>query len=156
MEIEGKRKPSLDDIKLSIADNETLKGGVNCEVSDNGNTKTFVTTPDGVYVTKDTDVKDDQQNSIMHQEVQDRIADRALRERFGDKAYNVVRKTLYGWAVVLAATGFCKFFFDKDLFSENVLIAITSAVTLNTFAAFLGVIRGLFPSNRKINIDDGK
>ncbi|MCY0803448.1 MULTISPECIES: hypothetical protein [Providencia] len=80
-------------------------------------------------------------------------ADRALREKFGDKAYNVVKKTLYGWAVVLIATAFCKVFFNVELFTDTVLIAITSAVTLNTFAAFLGVIRGLFPSNRGDNGD---
>lgn len=81
--------------------------------------------------------------------MQDRIADRALRERFGDKAYNVVRKTLYGWAILLVVYAFCNLFFGKEIFSDKVLIAITSAVTLNTFAAFLGVIRGLFPSGRQ-------
>ncbi|EMX6285657.1 TPA: hypothetical protein OUB44_004006 [Providencia rettgeri] len=112
--------------------------------------------PDGNSDTEILSEATEPQNLILLQEVEDRKADRDLRERFGDKAYNVVRKTLYGWAVVLAATAFCKFFFDKDIFSENVLIAITSAVTLNTFAAFLGVIRGLFPSNRKGSTDDGK
>ncbi|MEM8239940.1 hypothetical protein Q4R49_19770 [Morganella morganii subsp. sibonii] len=105
--------------------------------------------PDSPSDTEGPSTDQEPNNLILMQEVEDRKADRELRERFGDKAYNVVRKTLYGWAVVLAATAFCKFFFDKDIFSENVLIAITSAVTLNTFAAFLGVIRGLFPSNRK-------
>lgn len=99
---------------------------------------------------------DDTKKLLELEVIADRQADRDLRERFGDKAYNVVRKTLYGWAVVLAATAFCKFFFDKDIFSENVLVAITSAVTLNTFAAFLGVIRGLFPSNRKTAADEDK
>ncbi|AUU15527.1 hypothetical protein MC53_016570 [Proteus mirabilis] len=88
-------------------------------------------------------------NLILLEDIEDRKADRALREKFGDKAYNVVKKTLYGWAVVLITTAFCKLFFDKEVFTDTVLVAITSAVTLNTFAAFLGVIRGLFPSNRK-------
>ncbi|MGT5125632.1 hypothetical protein ACRWGX_10645, partial [Escherichia coli] len=35
-----------------------------------------------------------------------------------------------------------------QIFSDKVLIAITTAVTLNVFAAFLGVIRGLFPSGK--------
>lgn len=105
--------------------------------------------PDSSSDTDGPSTDQEPNNLILMQEVEDRKADRELRERFGDKAYNVVRKTLYGWAVVLAATAFCKLFFDKDIFSENVLIAITSAVTLNTFAAFLGVIRGLFPSNKK-------
>ncbi|KNZ85514.1 hypothetical protein GWP87_17230 [Morganella morganii] len=81
--------------------------------------------------------------------IADRKADRKLRELFGNKAYNVVRKTLYGWAILLTVYAFCNLFFGKQIFSDQVLIAITSAVTLNTFAAFLGVIRGLFPSGKQ-------
>ncbi|WP_369427151.1 hypothetical protein [Providencia sp. PROV236] len=106
------------------------------------------------YVKQISDVSEEQLDSITNQNIQDRIADRALREKFGDKAYNVVKKTLFGWAVVLIATAFCKLFFNVEIFSDTVLVAITSAVTLNTFAAFLGVIRGLFPSNRKYEVDE--
>lgn len=95
-------------------------------------------------------------NLILQEDIEDRRADRALREKFGDKAYNVVKKTLYGWAVVLIAAAFCKLFFDKEIFTDTVLVAITSAVTLNTFAAFLGVIRGLFPLNRKSDSNQKK
>lgn len=86
--------------------------------------------------------------ALVLQEVEDRIADRALREKFGDKAYKVVRKTLYGWSWLLAIYAALKFRFQVEIFSDNVLIAITSAVTLNVFAAFLGVIRGLFPTTK--------
>ncbi|WP_313021391.1 hypothetical protein [Atlantibacter hermannii] len=98
------------------------------------------------------DVPEFTQNSIRDQLtiqlIEDKKADRALRERFGDKAYKVVRKTLYGWCWLLAIYAAIKFRYDKEIFSENVLIAITSAVTLNVFAAFLGVIRGLFPASK--------
>lgn len=86
-------------------------------------------------------------NILLQEDVEDRKADRALREKFGDKAYKVVRKTLYGWSILLFCYGFCKLF-GHEIFPDNVMIAITSAVTLNIFAAFLGVIRGLFPSQR--------
>ncbi|WP_394551513.1 hypothetical protein C1N58_12590 [Pantoea sp. SGAir0180] len=86
--------------------------------------------------------------SLIKEDVEDRKADRALRDKYGDKAYKVARKSLYGWCWLLGIYACVKFRFDKELFSENVLIAITSAVTLNVFAAFLGVIRGLFPSNK--------
>jgi len=86
-------------------------------------------------------------NFLWQEDVEDRRADRALREKFGDKAYKVVRKTLYGWSILLFCYGFCKLF-GYEIFPDNVMIAITSAVTLNIFAAFLGVIRGLFPSQR--------
>ncbi|CAQ85222.1 MULTISPECIES: hypothetical protein [Photorhabdus] len=85
--------------------------------------------------------------ALILQEIEDRKADRALREKFGDKAYKVVRKTLYGWSILLFCYGFSKIF-GFELFPDNVMIAITSAVTLNIFAAFLGVIRGLFPSQK--------
>ncbi|WP_241597676.1 hypothetical protein [Rosenbergiella epipactidis] len=85
---------------------------------------------------------------LLNEDVEDRKADRALREKFGDKAYKVVRKTLYGWAWLL---GICGFFgvFGVRVFTDSVMIAITTAVTLNVFAAFLGVIRGLFPSGKE-------
>ncbi|MCT4708811.1 hypothetical protein MUA04_00990 [Enterobacteriaceae bacterium H11S18] len=85
---------------------------------------------------------------LLNEEVEDRKADRALREKFGDKAYKVVRKTLYGWAILLFCYGYSKVF-GFTIFPDQVMIAITTAVTLNVFAAFLGVIRGLFPAGKK-------
>ncbi|WP_145932286.1 hypothetical protein [Yersinia bercovieri] len=85
--------------------------------------------------------------ALILQEIEDRKADRALRERFGDKAYKVVRKTLYGWAILLFCYGYSSIFGFK-LFPDEIMIAITTAVTLNVFAAFLGVIRGLFPTSK--------
>ncbi|WJM85670.1 hypothetical protein QUF31_00605 [Dickeya chrysanthemi] len=80
---------------------------------------------------------------------------RELRERFAEKAYKVAKYGLYWWATVLllSAVGkVCK----VEIFSDNVLIAVTSASTLNLFAAFLGVIRGLFPHKYQENGFDGK
>lgn len=79
------------------------------------------------------------------QDVADRIANRQLREKFADKAYKVVKYGLYWWGsvILLAAAGKAT---GKEVISDSVLIAITSASTLNLFAAFLGVIRGLFPN----------
>ena len=85
---------------------------------------------------------------LLNEDVEDRKADRALREKFGDKAYKVVRKTLYGWAWLLGICGFFGIFHIK-VFPDTVMVAITTAVTLNVFAAFLGVIRGLFPSGKE-------
>ncbi|HAT3927569.1 MULTISPECIES: hypothetical protein [Citrobacter] len=103
--------------------------------------------PDSTSVT-DEQASPEKHPALVLQEVEDRIADRALREKFGDKAYKVVRKTLYGWCWLLAIYAALKFRFQVEIFSDNVLIAITSAVTLNVFAAFLGVIRGLFPATK--------
>lgn len=81
---------------------------------------------------------------LLLQQIENHKADRDLRERFGNKAYRVVKKSLYGWAILLIIYGLCKFF-GREVFPEKVMLAITAAVTLNVFAAFLGVIRGLFP-----------
>jgi hypothetical protein len=37
---------------------------------------------------------------------------------------------------------------DKQVISDTALIAITTGVTVNVLAAFLGVIRGLFPTDQ--------
>lgn len=106
--------------------------------------------PQGLPVQNREDVPPNGQQNVFTdaltiQDVEDRKADRALREKFGDKAYKVVRKTLYGWAWVIGIYGFFGIF-GMHIFPDPVMIAITTAVTLNVFAAFLGVIRGLFPA----------
>lgn len=122
-------KKSLDDI--------VLPGSVD-SIPDTGS-QTDTQAPNGV----------EKHPALILQDVEDRKADRALREKFGDKAYKVAKKSLYGWSWLLAIYAAIKFRFDVNIFSDSVLIAITSAVTLNVFAAFLGVIRGLFPANKK-------
>ncbi|MEI9697297.1 hypothetical protein MNY64_05155 [Moellerella wisconsensis] len=155
--MDNKEQPSLpflDDMQIKLSDEDSMAVGRASQ--HNKKQKLQQKKKNKFYVKKDSDVSEEQLDSIANQNIKDRIADRALREKFGDKAYNVVKKTLFGWAVVLIATAFCKLFFNVEIFSDTVLVAITSAVTLNTFAAFLGVIRGLFPSNRKYDGDENK
>ncbi|HEI6739464.1 TPA: hypothetical protein SJ142_004029 [Yersinia enterocolitica] len=85
-------------------------------------------------------------DDIAPQLVEDAKSYRKLREVFAKKAYKVAKKSLYGWALLLFIQGWFSLI-GVDIFSDKVLIAITTAVTLNVFAAFLGVIRGLFPSS---------
>ena len=87
----------------------------------------------------------DYTDALQYQDVEDRTANRELRQRFAEKAYKVAKYGLYWWAVVLLLSAVGKIT-GVEVFSDNVLIAVTSASTLNLFAAFLGVIRGLFPS----------
>lgn len=74
-----------------------------------------------------------------------------LRKTYAYKAFKVVKKSLWGWAILLSVYGVIKFLTRHDnggfeIFSDQVLIAITTATTLNIFAAFLSLIRGIFPS----------
>lgn len=90
----------------------------------------------------------DYTDALRFQDVEDRSANRRLRQRFAEKAYKVAKWGLYGWACVLIISVIGNVINVKT-FSDEVLIAITSATTLNLFAAFLGVIRGLFPSGKE-------
>lgn len=72
---------------------------------------------------------------------------RELREKFAEKAYKVAKYGLVWWACILllSAVGKCV---GKEVFSDKVIIAVTTASTVNLLAAFLGVIRGLFPTGK--------
>jgi len=90
----------------------------------------------------------------LHEEIEDIKANRELRDKYSFKAFKVVKKSLWGWAILLFVYGVVKFLTRHEnggfeIFSDQVLIAITSATTLNIFAAFLSLIRGLFPSIKK-------
>lgn len=79
------------------------------------------------------------------QNIEDRKADRGLRKYYAQKAFEFAWCGFGFWALILA--GYVLFFLcsGKRIFSDAVLIAITSATTVNLFAAFVGVVRGLFP-----------
>lgn len=89
--------------------------------------------------------------SIKQEQFEREKADRQLRDKYSFKAFKVVKKSLWGWAILLFVYGVTKFLTRHEnggfeIFSDHVLIAITTATTLNIFAAFLSLIRGLFPS----------
>jgi hypothetical protein len=89
--------------------------------------------------------------SIKQEQFEREKADHQLRDKYSFKAFKVVKKSLWGWAILLFVYGVVKFLTRHEkggfeIFSDQVLIAITTATTLNIFAAFLSLIRGLFPS----------
>lgn len=85
------------------------------------------------------------------QEIENLKANRELRDKYSFKAFKVVKKSLWGWAILLFIYGLVKLLTRHEnggfeIFSDHVLIAITTATTLNIYAGFLSLIRGLFPS----------
>lgn len=86
-------------------------------------------------------------NRIIDEHVEDRRAERTLRKRYAGLAFGFAVGGAIFWALVLIWSGWSVYYFTRPPFSDNVLIAITTATSINLFAAFLGVIRGLFPSN---------
>lgn len=101
---------------------------------------------------KDYDIEERRVSvSIKQEQFEREKSDRQLRDKYSFKAFKVVKKSLWGWAILLTIYASIKFFTRHDnggfeIFSDQVLIAITTATTLNIFAAFLSLIRGLFPS----------
>ncbi|MCO6506263.1 MAG: hypothetical protein J6570_04030 [Snodgrassella sp.] len=93
----------------------------------------------------------DVQKRKLNEEIENLKADRALRDKYSFKAFKVVKKSLWGWAILLFIYSLIKFLTRHEnggfeIFSDHVLIAITTATTLNIYAGFLSLIRGLFPS----------
>jgi hypothetical protein len=80
------------------------------------------------------------------QNIKDREADRELRKDYARKAFKFACYGFVFWVIVIAVHATIFFFSEKKVLSDEVLIAITTATTINLFAAFVGVIRGLFPA----------
>ena len=79
----------------------------------------------------------------------DRRANRHLRDTYAKKAYGLAAGCLIAWISLLCAYGAIRITLGIETWSDQVLIAITTGVTVSVLAAFLGVIRGLFPGKGK-------
>lgn len=115
------------------------------------------TNNDSISEDKAPDEYKNQKQAFLKEWITTLSADRLLRDKYSFKAYKIVKKSLWGWAILLAIYGLIKLLTRNEnnghgfeIFSDAVLIAITSATTLNIFAAFLSLVKGLFPS---INTD---
>ena len=86
---------------------------------------------------------------VVRQAIADMAADRDLRRVYSAKAYRLAAAAMAMWSVLLGAQGAIKAIFDIEMWSDQVLIAVTTGVTVSVLAAFLGVIRGLFPGKDK-------
>lgn len=87
----------------------------------------------------------DRKKRLTDEKIEDRKAERDLRRTYANRAFWFAVGGIVFWAALLIWTGCATYYRDKAPFSDNVLIAITTATSINLFAAFLGVIRGLFP-----------
>lgn len=85
----------------------------------------------------------------IKQDVKDQKAERQLRKKYAGRAFWFAVGGVAFWAVLLVWSGSSTYYSTKAPFSDNLLIAITTATSINLFAAFLGVIRGLFPTGGK-------
>lgn len=73
-------------------------------------------------------------------------ANRKLRDKYADRAYQLASGCITAWVVMLGTQGVVKAVTGVEMWSDKVIIAATTGVTVSVLAAFLGVIRGLFPN----------
>lgn len=76
--------------------------------------------------------------------VADKQHSRELRGKYAEKAYQLAMGCLHFWGLMLMVQGIIKIITGEEMWSDKVLIAVTTGVTVSVLAAFLGVIRGLF------------
>lgn len=79
----------------------------------------------------------------------DRKQARELRDKYAERAYRLAVGALIFWACVLIASGWQAWREGRPMWSDTVLIAITTGVTVSVLAAFLGVVRGIFGPSMK-------
>ena len=83
------------------------------------------------------------------------IATTELRKWGATKAYSLATGSISFWVVIMGFQAVVKTATGVPPLDNSVLIAITTGCTVNVLAAFLGVIRGLFP-NRKDSDRDAR
>jgi len=90
---------------------------------------------------------DNKQDVLELETAADMAANRGLREKFAEKAYDMGTGCLCAWFIMLFCSGIINALLGKEMWSDKVIIAVTTGVTVSVLAAFLGVIRGLFPGS---------
>lgn len=90
-----------------------------------------------------------QMQTVQMQTVADMAANRGFREQYAGKAYIMAVCCLIAWFGLLLCNGIVNALQGREMWSDKVIIAVTSGVTVSVLAAFLGVIRGLFPSSTR-------
>lgn len=87
------------------------------------------------------------QEKLTDEEVKDKEANRQLRDKYAARAYELACGCIGFWVILIGADATLAAALGRHVVSDNVLIAVTTGVTVNVLAAFLGVIRGLFPAS---------
>ncbi|MGY6771977.1 hypothetical protein [Gallibacterium sp. ZY190522] len=80
---------------------------------------------------------------LEKEDINDKISSRRLRFIYAIVAL------LFAIASVVYWMRFIQFYYDPNKHSDTVFIAITSACTVNILAAFISIIKGLFPVLRE-------
>lgn len=95
-----------------------------------------------------------EENKLAAQHATDLKATRELRKICADKAFVMDGARLLFLTAAIGAQGAVKATTGVELWSDPVLIALTSGVTVNALSAFLRVIHSLFPLGRSAGPQD--
>lgn len=89
------------------------------------------------------------EDPLIREQVETQRANRTLRQRYADKAHQLALGCIAFWIITIGAVGVVNAVTGRQILSDTVLVAVTTGVTVNVLAAFIGVIRGLFPATDK-------
>lgn len=87
----------------------------------------------------------EQKDILVTEAAKDMEANRILRDKYANRAYELACGCICAWVVMLGSHGVVKATTGIEMWSDHVIMAATTGVTVSVLAAFLGVIRGLFP-----------
>ena len=82
--------------------------------------------------------------TVADEEIEDRKHSRDMRGAYANKAYSLALYALIGWATFLLLAGASNVCHGLPMYSDRVVIAVTTGITVSVLTAFVGVIRGLF------------
>lgn len=82
----------------------------------------------------------------IDEDVQDSQANRDMRQQYASKAYSLAWDSITFLFALVAGNAAWAAISGKQVISDKLLFALITGVTVNVLAAFLGVIRGLFPN----------
>jgi len=68
-----------------------------------------------------------------------------LRKRYARRALRLAEVAIGAWLFFFALTGIINIIQGRPFLSDHALLAFTAGATVNVLAAFLGVVRGIFP-----------
>ena len=81
----------------------------------------------------------------LKEENRSRAATTNMRSEYATGAISLARAAVMFWVGMFSVVGFSNAMAGKVPFSDQALVTLTAGATVNVLAAFIGIIRGLFP-----------
>lgn len=82
----------------------------------------------------------------LREQIRTQADTRAMRRSYAREAIGLARAAVMFWVGMFFVVGFSNAMAGKVPFSDQALVTLTAGATVNVLAAFIGIIRGLFPA----------